>query len=142
MVHPKAISFPTYAKLLHAAIRGLNSLATRHRVRLRQSYLRVAKRAAMMAGHYAHAKQFNRHRKRLRLLRRRSAIEPVIGHMKAEGDLGRCHLKGRAGDAAKAILAAVGYNFRRLARLRLLLRLFLIAIGNFFISRSTPTLAC
>jgi IS5 family transposase len=71
MVHPKAISFPTYAKLLHAAIRGLNSLATRHRVRLRQSYLRVAKRAAMMAGRYAHAKQFDRHRKRLRLLRTR-----------------------------------------------------------------------
>jgi|APFEC2959095136_1045048.scaffolds.fasta_scaffold01399_1 IS5 family transposase len=31
-----------------------------------------------------------------RELRRRSAIEPVIGHMKAEGHLGRCYLKGRA----------------------------------------------
>jgi hypothetical protein len=68
-VQPKAISFPTDAKLLHAAIRGLNRLATKHGVRLRQSYLRVAKRAAMMAGRYAHAKQFNRHRKQLRLLR-------------------------------------------------------------------------
>jgi len=28
-----------------------------------------------------------------RELRRRSAIEPVIGHMKAEGHLGRCYLK-------------------------------------------------
>ena len=70
-VQPKAISFPTDAKLLHAAIRGLNRLATRHGVRLRQSYLRVAKRAAMMAGRYAHAKQFNRHRQQLRLLRTR-----------------------------------------------------------------------
>jgi transposase, IS5 family len=35
-----------------------------------------------------------------RELRRRSAIEPVIGHMKAEDHLGRCYL-GRAGDAAK-----------------------------------------
>jgi hypothetical protein len=53
-------------------------------------------------------------------LRRRSAIEPVIGHMKAEGHLGRCYLKGRAGDAANAILSAVGYNFQRiLAWLRL-----------------------
>jgi IS5 family transposase len=31
-----------------------------------------------------------------RELRRRSAIEPVTGHMKAEGHLGRCYLKGRA----------------------------------------------
>jgi len=277
-VQPKAITFPTDAKLLHAAIRGLNRLARRHGVRLRQSYLRVAQRAAMMAGRYAHAKQFNRHHRQLRLLRtrlgrlirdirrkiagqdqieavfavplsrasqirsqqqrrrgwklysfhapevecigrgkasapyefgvkasivttnarapggqfvlhakalpgnpydghtlrtviedtqkltgceierayvdkgyrghdapnprsvfisgqkrgvfgvikreqrRRSAIEPVIGHMKAEGHLGRCYLKGRAGDAANAILTAVGHNLRRvLAWLRKLL---------------------
>jgi IS5 family transposase len=37
-VQPKAITFPTDAKLLHAAIRGLNRLATRHGVRLRQFY--------------------------------------------------------------------------------------------------------
>jgi hypothetical protein len=70
-VQPKAITFPTDAKLLHAAIRGLNRLARRHGVRLRQSYLRVAKHAAMMAGRYAHAKQFNRHRRQLRILRTR-----------------------------------------------------------------------
>jgi hypothetical protein len=40
-VQPKAITFPTDAKLLHAAIKGLNRLATRHGVRLRQSYSRV-----------------------------------------------------------------------------------------------------
>ena len=49
-----------------------------------------------------------------RELRRRSAIEPVIGHLKSEGHLGRCYLKGRPGDAANVILSAVGYNFRRL----------------------------
>jgi len=284
-VQPKAITFPTDAKLLHAAIKGLNRLASRHGVRLRQSYLRIARRAAMMAGRYAHAKQFNRHRRQLRLLRtrlgrlirdirrkiagrgdieaafqaalsrasqirsqqqrqrgwklysfhapevecigkgkasapyefgvkasivttnarapggqfvlhakalpgnpydghtlraviedtqkltgceierayvdkgyrghdaphprrvfisgqkrgvfgvikrelrRRSAIEPLIGHMKAEGHLGRCYLKGRAGDAANAVLTAVGYNFRRiLAWLRILLRQLLDAL--------------
>jgi len=267
-VQPKAVSFPTDAKLLHAAIRGLNRLARKHGVRLRQSYLRIAKQAAMMAGRYAHAKQFNRHRRQLRILRtrlgriirdisrktagqpaleeafqwplvrasqirsqqqrqrgwklysfhapevecigkgkasapyefgvkvsiattnarasggqfvlhakalpgnpydghalrsaiedterltgreierayvdkgyrghdapnrhrvfisgqkrgvfgaikrelrRRSAIEPVIGHMKAEGHLSRCYLKGTAGDAANAILTAVGHNLR------------------------------
>ena len=64
-----------------------------------------------------------------RELRRRSAIEPVIGHLKSEGHLGRCYLKGRAGDAANVILSAVGYNFRRiLAWLRELLYLILIPL--------------
>ncbi|MCK1310969.1 IS5 family transposase, partial [Bradyrhizobium sp. 45] len=70
-VQPKAITFPTDAKLLHAAIQGLNRLARRHAVRLRQSYSRVAKAAAMMAGRYAHAKQFSRHQRQLRILRSR-----------------------------------------------------------------------
>jgi transposase, IS5 family len=62
----------------------------------------------------------------------------VIGHLKAEGHLGRCYLKNRAGDAANAILSAVGYNFRRiLAWLKALLRRFLIAILRLLISRST-----
>jgi len=70
-VQPKNITFPTDAKLLHAAIKGLNRLADKHGVRLRQSYVRVARHAAMMAGRYAHAKQFNRHRRQLRFLRSR-----------------------------------------------------------------------
>lgn len=284
-VQPKNISFPTDAKLLHAAIRGLTRLARKHGVRLRQSYVRIAKRAAMMAGRYAHAKQFKRHHRELRTLRsrlgrlvrdirrkiaaqeeleavflwplsradqiraqqqrqrgwklysfhapevecigkgkasapyefgvkvsiattnrrapggqfvlharalpgnpydghtlreviedtqkltgreierayvdkgyrgheaanprrvfisgqkrgvfgvikrelkRRSAIEPVIGHMKADGHLGRCYLKGRAGDAANAILSAVGHNLRLvLAWLRTILRVIFLAL--------------
>jgi transposase, IS5 family len=70
-VQPKAITFPTDAKLLHAAIKGLNRVAHQCGVQLRQSYLRVAKHAAMMAGRYAHAKQFKRHHRQLRLLRSR-----------------------------------------------------------------------
>ena len=70
-VQPKAITFPTDAKLLHAAIKGLNRLANKCSVRLRQSYLGIAKHAAMMAGRYAHAKQFKRHHRQLRLLRTR-----------------------------------------------------------------------
>src|SRR6187397_1781596 len=70
-VQPKASTFPTDAKLLHAAINGLNRIAKKHGVRLRQSYIRIAKRAAMMAGRYAHAKQFRRHQRQLRLLRTR-----------------------------------------------------------------------
>ena len=298
-VQPKAITFPTDAKLLHAAIKGLNRLASKHGVRLRQSYLRIAKRAAMMAGRYAHAKQFKRHHRQLRLLRtrlgrlvrdirrkiagntgleaaftwplaratqirsqqqrqrgwklysfhapevecigkgkasapyvfgvkvsivttnarapggqfvlhtkslpgnpydghtlkaaiedtekltgcaverayvdkgyrghdtenprrvfssgqkrgvfgaikrelpRRSAIEAVIGHMKSDGHLGRCYLKGRAGDAANAILTAVGHNFRRvLAWLRAFLRLILLAILQAFATRRMLRSVC
>jgi len=67
----------------------------------------------------------------------------VIGHMKAEGHLGRCYLKGRDGDAANVILTAVGYNFRRiLARLRAILRKILIAILRAFITRSALNPAC
>src|SRR5246500_353145 len=298
-VQPKAITFPTDAKLLHAAIKGLNRLARRHGVRLRQSYLRIAKRAAMLAGRYAHAKQFNRQRRQLRLLRtrlgriirdirrkiggkadleavfewpltranqirsqqqrqrgwklysfhapeaecigkgkasapyefgvkasivttnarapggqfvlhakalpgnpydghtlgavieaterltgceierayvdkgyrghdtanprrvfisgqkrgvfgvikrelrRRSAIEAVIGHMKTDGHLGRCYLKGRAGDAANAVLTAVGYNLRLiLAWLRVLLCVILTALTQAFTTRSVLKSAC
>ena len=47
-------------------------------------------------------------------MRRRSAIEPIIGHLKAEGHLGRCYLKGRTGDAANVVLSAVGHNIRRI----------------------------
>jgi len=70
-VQPKSITFPTDAKLLYAAIKGLNRLTIRHGVQLRQSYLRLAKQAAMMAGRYAYAKSFKRHRKQLRILRSR-----------------------------------------------------------------------
>ncbi|MGX5806368.1 transposase, partial [Bradyrhizobium sp. Arg314] len=46
-----------------------------------------------------------------RQMRRRSAIEPVIGHIKAEHRMGRNYLAGEQGDAVNAILAAAGYNF-------------------------------
>ena len=41
-----------------------------------------------------------------RELRRRAAIEPVIGHLKSEGHLDRIYLKGRHGDQANAVLTA------------------------------------
>ena len=51
-----------------------------------------------------------------RAFRRRSAVEPVIGHLKAEHRMGRNHLAHRTGDAINAVLAAVGYNFRLLLK--------------------------
>jgi len=61
-----------------------------------------------------------------RELRRRAAIEPVIGHMKADGLLGRNFLKGHDGDKINAVLVGAGHNFRLLLRwFRILLRLIL-----------------
>jgi IS5 family transposase len=58
-----------------------------------------------------------------REMRRRSAVEPVIGHLKEDHRMGRNYLAHRAGDAANAVLAAAGHNFSLLIRwLRLLLR--------------------
>lgn len=56
-----------------------------------------------------------------RHLRRRSVVEPEIGHMKADGLLGRNFLKGMQGDAINAVLCGAGHNLRKiLARVRLL----------------------
>ena len=49
--------------------------------------------------------------------RRRSAIEPKIGHAKRENRMGRCYLKGLIGDAMNAVLAAAGANLAKLLRL-------------------------
>jgi transposase, IS5 family len=45
-------------------------------------------------------------------LRRRAAVEPVIGHLKEEHRMGRNYLAEQADDAANTVLAAIGYNFR------------------------------
>ena len=64
-----------------------------------------------------------------REMRRRAAVEPLIGHIKNEHRMGRNYLAGKQGDAINAILAAVGYNFRLLLTwLRLLLRLLLVML--------------
>ena len=64
-----------------------------------------------------------------RQMRRRAAVEPVIGHLKAEHRMGRNHLAHATGDASNAVLAAAGYNFRLLIKwLRLLLLKILTAL--------------
>ena len=77
-VQPKAITFPTDAKL-PCGDQGAQPPGEKARRRLRQSYCRVAKAAAMMAGRYAHAEQFRRHQRQLRILRSR------LGRRKIEG---------------------------------------------------------
>ena len=82
-------------------------------------------------------------------LRRRSAIEPTIGHMKTDGRLARCPLKGTLGDALHAVLCGCGHNIRLILAhlrglvaktLRLLLRSCLGSGGN-LLERRSPSMA-
>lgn len=51
-----------------------------------------------------------------RMLKRRAAVEPTIGHLKSDNRLSRNHLTGKAGDQINTLLAAAGYNLRKLLR--------------------------
>ena len=59
-VQPKAITFPTDAKLRYKAITQLVKLAKAHGVQLRQSYVRVGKKQVAFSCRYRHAKQMKR----------------------------------------------------------------------------------
>ena len=68
-VQPKAIAFPTDAKLMHRARERLVRLAKKTGVELRQSYERVGKHALIAHQRYAHAKQFKRANRVLKTIR-------------------------------------------------------------------------
>jgi IS5 family transposase len=73
--------------------------------------------------------QVRRVTRAIREMRRRAAIEPVIGHMKSDHRMGGNYLKGRDGDRANAVLAAAGDNFSLLLRrLEWLLRALLATL--------------
>jgi transposase, IS5 family len=69
-----------------------------------------------------------------REMRRRAAIEPVIGHLKYDHRMRRNHLKGskgRQGDRINAVLAAAGCNFSLLLRwFRRLLRALMLILAR------------
>jgi IS5 family transposase len=64
--------------------------------------------------HRGKAKSLTRQQRRW--LKRRQAIEPEIGHLKADHRMDRCWLAGALGDALHAVLCAAGYNLRWLMR--------------------------
>ena len=65
-----------------------------------------------------------------KLLRRRQAIEPTIGHMKNDGLLDKNWLKGEIGDAMHALLCGAGHNPRLiLAALRAFLAFVLVVLA-------------
>jgi len=73
-----------------------------------------------------------------RQLKRRAAVEPVIGHCKEEHRMGRNFLAHRDGDDTNAVLAAAGYNFRRLlAWLGIIVRL----LWQAFVYKPAPQIA-
>ena len=89
------------------------------------------KRRIIHRGKY---KSLSDHEKRL--LKRRQAIEPLIGHTKADHRMDRCWLRGTMGDALHALSCAAGYNIRWL--LRAIVRL---GLGGLFYALSA-VIAC
>lgn len=55
-------------------------------------------------------------RTRKRKIKRRSAIEPLISHLKSDHRMQRNFLKGVVGDAINLLMAASGFNFRKWIR--------------------------
>jgi IS5 family transposase len=62
----------------------------------------------------------NKAKSLIKWLKRRSAIEPIFGHLKSDNRLERNLLKGKDGDHINAVLAACGFNLRKLYRVFLL----------------------
>jgi len=74
-----------------------------------------------------------------RELKRRNAIEPIIGHMKTDGLLHRNHLKGTQGDAINVILCGAGQNMRLILNY---LRVFWLNVRPPFACNSVLTSPC
>jgi IS5 family transposase len=85
-----------------------NSATSIHRLFLDKGYRghQVKDKEVFISG----KKKLTAHFKRL--LKRRQAIEPIIGHMKSDGKLDRNYLKGLEGDCLNAILCGIGHNIR------------------------------
>ena len=66
-------------------------------------------------------------------LKRRAAIEPIIGHLKSDHRMNRNHYQGQSGDAVNALLSAAGFNLRKL--LAFFLRLILQAFSALIFAR-------
>jgi transposase, IS5 family len=76
------------------------------------------------------------------MIKRRSAIEPTIGHMKSDGRLARNPLKGALGDALHAVLCGAGHNIRLLLSLLRLFVAHLTAILLAWLDRSASSDRC
>ena len=101
-VMPKAIAHPTDGRLLERSRQHLVKVATAHGLRLRQNYNHVAPRLAARIGRYAHARQFKRMHRAVRLLRTRVGrvqreIERQFAGLPESAQSGTRHLLERTG---------------------------------------------
>ena len=83
--------------------------------------------------HVDRRRRGNIQRRLWRLMKRRAAIEPIIGHMKSEHRLERNRLKGTLGDKVNAILSAAAMNFTKLIAWLKFFLSFLRALFSFVI---------
>jgi hypothetical protein len=88
-VQPKAVAFPTDAKLMHRPRERLVKLAHKTGVSLRQSYERVGKHALIVYQRYAHAKQFKRANRALKTIRTYlgRVIRDIVRKIEGEAEL-------------------------------------------------------
>ena len=88
-VQPKAVAFPTDAKLMHRARERMVKLAKKTGMSLRQSYARVGKHALIAHQRYAHAKQFNRANRALKTIRTYlgRVIRDIVRKIEGEAEL-------------------------------------------------------
>lgn len=83
----------------------------------------------------ARQKKNKKNRALRKAMKRRGAIEPIIGHTKSDGHLGRNYLKGSDGDRFNVIMSAIGFNLRQILRkLRIFLLYFLFRFYGKIIS--------
>ncbi|SMR01987.1 IS1478 transposase [Xanthomonas fragariae] len=78
-------------------------------------------------------------RRQWRWIKRRQAVEPVIGHLKDDCRLRRCRLKGAQGDALHVLGCAAGYNLRWLLRWIAFLRAWMRAMRWSSLSTVPPS---
>ncbi|WP_347987885.1 IS5 family transposase [Methylomonas sp. AM2-LC] len=105
-------------------------------IRAKEVFVDLGYRGVELAGitiYKARQKRGVDTRRLKRALKRRNAIEPIIGHLKNDGLLGRNYLKGEMGDALHAVLCGAGHNIRLiLRRLRIFWSYFWQALSRFW----------
>ncbi|SMN00678.1 Mobile element protein [uncultured Candidatus Thioglobus sp.] len=88
------------AKLAIKIINRLNKLAKHHAVKQRRTYVKEVKNCRLAIRHFRHVKK-------------RAAIEPIIGHLKSDFRLSRNLLKGQVGDEINVLMAAGAWNLKK-----------------------------
>src|SRR5277367_2096598 len=120
-VQEKAIAHPTEHGLLLTAIEQLGAQAKKSGLRLRQSYVRVARRAAMKTGRYLHAQQKRRAKRQVKFLRvrlrrlirdvrRKMAALPALAESSpSSGCNTRWHAPGALRTSSAAVKPIIGH---------------------------------